>query len=142
MEVRPGRSQRAVSVYFDTNVLVYAFSVGQKGEIAWQLLARGGATGVQNLTEFANVARKKLKMDWSEVRSSIDRIATLATISEPIDLELHGQGLLISQRYQLGVFDSMIVAAALRFGCTTLWTEDLHDGLVVENVLTIRNPFA
>ncbi len=131
-----------MSAYFDTNVLVYAYSVGAKGEVAWQLLARGGATGVQNLTEFANVARKKLKMDWSEVRSSIDQIASLTTISEPIDLELHGRGLRISQRYQLALFDSMIVAAALRFGCTTLWSEDMHDGLVVEKVLTIRNPFA
>ena len=36
----------------------------------------------------------------------------------------------------------MIVAAALIAGCTTLWSEDMHDGLLVEGQLRIVNPFA
>ena len=42
----------------------------------------------------------------------------------------------------LSVYDAMIVAAALIAGCTTLYTEDMHDGLLVEGQLRLVNPFA
>jgi predicted nucleic acid-binding protein len=35
----------------------------------------------------------------------------------------------------------MIVAAALRADCDTLWSEDMHNGLIIENRLRILNPF-
>jgi predicted nucleic acid-binding protein len=35
----------------------------------------------------------------------------------------------------------MIVAAALRAGCRTLYSEDFADGQVIEG-LAVRNPFA
>jgi predicted nucleic acid-binding protein len=35
----------------------------------------------------------------------------------------------------------MIVASAFLAGCHTPLSEDLHDGLVVERTLTVRNPF-
>ncbi|WP_309611667.1 hypothetical protein [Sphingomonas sp.] len=37
--------------------------------------------------------------------------------------------------------DATIVAAALLARCETLWSEDIQDGLVVEQQVTIRNPF-
>jgi len=36
----------------------------------------------------------------------------------------------------------MIVASALIAGCTTLWSEDLQDGRLIEGRLRIVNPFA
>jgi predicted nucleic acid-binding protein len=35
----------------------------------------------------------------------------------------------------------MIVAAAQLAGCSTLYSEDMHHGLVIDR-LTIRNPYA
>jgi len=35
----------------------------------------------------------------------------------------------------------MIAAAALDAGCTTLFSEDMQDGLLIERSLRIRNPF-
>ena len=37
--------------------------------------------------------------------------------------------------------DGMIAAAALDAGCTTLFSEDMQDGLLIERSLRIRNPF-
>jgi predicted nucleic acid-binding protein len=37
--------------------------------------------------------------------------------------------------------NALIVAAALEAGCGELYSEDLHDGQVVDGKLTIRNPF-
>ena len=56
-------------------------------------------------------------------------------------LETHERGSNLRERYQLSVYDGMIVAAALLAGCTTLYSEDMHDGLVIDR-LTIRNPYA
>jgi predicted nucleic acid-binding protein len=44
-------------------------------------------------------------------------------------------------RYDFQLFDSIIVASALEAGCGILYSEDLHNGLVVENQLKIINPF-
>ena len=44
-------------------------------------------------------------------------------------------------RYGFSVYDSMIVGAALEAGCDTLWSEDMHHGLLVEGRLRILNPF-
>jgi predicted nucleic acid-binding protein len=35
----------------------------------------------------------------------------------------------------------MIVAAALHADCDTLWSEDMHDGLVIDGRLRVLNPF-
>jgi predicted nucleic acid-binding protein len=38
-------------------------------------------------------------------------------------------------------YDALIVASALEAGCTTLLSEDIQDGRVIDGRLTIRNPF-
>jgi predicted nucleic acid-binding protein len=39
------------------------------------------------------------------------------------------------------IYDALVVSAALGAGCTTLYSEDLHDGQTIDEQLTIRNPF-
>jgi predicted nucleic acid-binding protein len=53
-----------------------------------------------------------------------------------------GVGRALAERYGLSVYDAMIVASALIAGCTTLWSEAMQDGLLVEGELRIMNPFA
>jgi predicted nucleic acid-binding protein len=36
----------------------------------------------------------------------------------------------------------MLVAAALLSDCDTLWSQDMHKGLVIAERLTVRNPFS
>ena len=48
----------------------------------------------------------------------------------------------VGLRYGLSHWDSLIVAAALGTGCDTLYSEDMQDGQVFEDRLTVRNPFA
>lgn len=43
--------------------------------------------------------------------------------------------------YDFQFFDAIIVAAALVSGCDTLYSEDMHNGLVIEKRLKIVNPF-
>lgn len=128
--------------FFDSNVLVYAFSLDHRSERARWLLVGGGVISIQSLNEFANVARRKLCMSWGEVRAALREIEGWCEIGSVVDLSWHREGLMVSERYQVGLYDALIVAAALRSECDTLWSEDLQDGLVIERRLTIRNPFA
>jgi predicted nucleic acid-binding protein len=61
---------------------------------------------------------------------------------EDLTLQTHDVGRALSERYGFSIYDAMIVASALLAGCTTLWSEDMQDGLVVERQLRIVNPFA
>jgi predicted nucleic acid-binding protein len=55
---------------------------------------------------------------------------------------MHEAALEIAQRDRLSFYDALIVAAALEAGCSTLLTEDMQDGRVIDGRLTIQNPFA
>lgn len=128
--------------FLDTNILVYAFSTDSRADAARALLDPVNRIGVQSLNEFALAARRKLNLDWPSLHAAIDRLLWLFPDPHPLTLAVHDTGLLVAERYGLRIYDAMVVAAALAAGCDTLWSEDMHDGLVVEDRLTIRNPFA
>lgn len=128
--------------FLDTNVLVYAFSSDARSNQALELLESGQATGVQNLNEFVSVAVGKLKKDWDWTREALDRIRLLCSFIVPLDLPLHEHGAATAERYKLHIYDALVVAAALRYGSAILWSEDMQDGMIIEGLLTIRNPFA
>ena len=131
----------ASETFFDSNVLIYLTDTESgKAEQTEDLLAKGGTISVQVLNEFANVALRKVRLSWPETRDFLDTFrATLEIV--PLTLETHQRGLDLAERYQLSVYDGMIVAAAQLAGCRVLYSEDMHDGLVIEK-LTIRNPYA
>jgi predicted nucleic acid-binding protein len=129
------------SVFFDTNVLLYGFSQdAAKASASENVIRGGGVISVQVLNEFANAGRRKLGLSWTVIREILGEFrANLAVI--PLTLELHERGLELAERYQLNVYDGMIVAAAQLACCEVLYSEDMHDGLVIAG-LTIRNPYA
>ena len=128
--------------FADTNVLIYALSDGPKAEIAQRIIDNGGVLSVQSLNEFTSVVRRKLKFGWDATRRAL--LALEIQFPEVIflDFDLHRQGLDVAERYNLSIYDAMIVAAALRAKCDILYSEDMHDGLVIDGRLRIVNPFA
>jgi predicted nucleic acid-binding protein len=59
--------------FFDTNVLAYLASAdAAKADRAEATIATGGAISVQVLNELANVARRRMKMPWSETHALLD----------------------------------------------------------------------
>ncbi|HVT46298.1 MAG TPA: PIN domain-containing protein [Vicinamibacterales bacterium] len=126
----------------DTNVLIY--SVGKddpRSEIAEGLLAAGGVISVQALNEFVATARRKLDMSWEEITEALDAIRILCPSPRAVTIETHDAALSIARTYGFHVYDALVVASALAADCETLYTEDLQDGQVIEERLTIRNPF-
>jgi predicted nucleic acid-binding protein len=128
--------------FFDTNVLIYSLSKNDpRVSKAEELLASGGRISVQSLNEVAAVGRRKLGMSWKEVREFLDLICVLCPEPVAISLDTHKAAVLVSEKYGYTIYDALIIAAALKAGCTTLYSEDLQDGQVIIRQLTVRNPF-
>ena len=131
----------ANSSFIDTNVLLYLMSAdAEKANRAEEIILGGGIISVQVLNELANVALRKLDMPWSEINDILSLIRSVCPV-EPLTEDTHDRGRSIAQRYKLGVYNSMIVAAALIAGCETLYSEDMQDGLRIDRQLRILNPF-
>ena len=127
--------------FFDTNVVLYLLSADNaKADRAEELLAAGGQISVQVLNEFASVAVRKLRMPWPEIREVLAQVRAVCPVRS-LTTATHERALQIAERYKTSIYDGLIIAAALLAGCSTLYSEDLQDGQVIERQLTIRNPF-
>jgi predicted nucleic acid-binding protein len=127
--------------FLDSNVLVYAFTEDPRTVTARALLGRGCTISVQGLNEFANVARRKLGHSWDEIRAALAVIRDLCPIVVPIDIDTHEAALRLAERYGFAMFDALMVATASKAGCTTLWSEDMQHGMLIDGKLRIANPF-
>lgn len=128
-------------VFIDSNVLIYLLSAdASKADQAEAVMQKGGLISVQVLNEVANVARRKLAMSWEEINEILTLVRMLCQ-AEPLTVETHDKGISIAERYMLSIYDAMIVAAALIGRCDTLYSEDMQDGLLIDNQLRICNPF-
>jgi predicted nucleic acid-binding protein len=132
----------AAKAFIDTNVLLHLLSADvRKADRAEATVRAGGMISVQVLDEIASVARRKLAMPWAQLNEVLTLIRSLCRV-EPLTVEIHERGRTVAERYGLSVHDAMIVAAALLGGCETLYSEDMQDGLLIDQQLRIRNPFA
>jgi predicted nucleic acid-binding protein len=128
-------------VFFDTKVLVYALADDAAfAERSLALLEAGGIISAQVLNELAHTLRRKFSASWPQVAETSERMRKLCAVV-PVTEETHVLGLALAARYSLSLYDGMIVAAAQLADCTVLYSEDMHDGLVIDR-LTIRNPYA
>ena len=130
----------ADEIFFDTNILVYLISgEARKARVSNELIVEGGVISVQVLNEFVSVARRKYRLTWRDIGVVLATAKASCRIV-PLSLEIHELGLKLAERHQFSPYDSMIVAAAELAGCAVLYTEDMHDGLVIGG-LTLRNPY-
>jgi predicted nucleic acid-binding protein len=128
--------------FFDSNVLIYAMVSGDsRRERAQQLVAQGGVISVQVLNEFVADARRKMRMPWEDVIEALDAVRILFPSPVAITAATHETALTIAQQYGFGIYDAQIVSSAIEANSSTLYSEDLQDGQVIDHRLTIRNPF-
>lgn len=126
--------------FLDTNVVVYAVSGDEtKSNRSEGLLVGGAAISVQVLNEAALTLRRRFAAPWPKIAEISARVRNVCDV-HPLTEAIHVRGLVIAARHRLHVYDSMIAAAALTAGCRTLYSEDMHDGLVIDG-LTVRNPY-
>jgi predicted nucleic acid-binding protein len=134
--------------FVDTNVLLYAYDVtaGIRHERARELVGtlgreRRGALSIQVLQEFYVNAVRKIAQPLPPATAR-ERLRVLSRwqVHSPLSHDVIA-ATVISEAYQLSLWDAMVVRSAAALGCEVLWTEDLNSGQYVEGV-EIRNPFA
>jgi predicted nucleic acid-binding protein len=130
-----------VTAFFDTNVLVYAFATREpKRDIAQEVLASGGVISVQVVNEFANVLRKKQRQEWPRIEAALAVVERWFETIRPVTLETHRTALPFARFAGIGMYDALIVAAAIEAGCDRLYSEDLQHGRKFGDCVVV-NPF-
>jgi predicted nucleic acid-binding protein len=127
--------------FLDSNVLIYAFTSDARAIRARELLQDRPALSVQSLNEFSNVARRKLGKDWQWLGEAIEAIRIFCPSILPITVDTHSEALRIAERYRYSIYDALVIASALQAKSDTLWSEDMQDGIVIDDRLRIANPF-
>ncbi len=133
-------------VFLDTNVLVYALGAKKSSTrdprmaVAELIMTKGGVVSVQGMNEFVQVCRRKAQLDWPQIDGSIQVIKTLCDRIVPLTVDTHQAAVEVAKRHGLNFYDSLILAAAAQAGCTTVYSEDMQHGQIVDGV-RIENPF-
>lgn len=136
-----GMKQMNDNYFIDTNVLIYALGDDiPKKDIAIGLISVQAMISTQIISEMANVMFRKLKLDYPDIRTVINKLMEKMELriitAHTIQLALS-----IAERYGYSWFDSQVIASALENDCSMLYSEDLHHGQMIEDRLRIINPF-
>jgi predicted nucleic acid-binding protein len=129
-----------LKAFFDSNILIYAYSIDRRRQRAIEVLAPGGSISAQVLNEFTNVLRKKQKQEWPIIELAVASIHQHFPDIEPLTAQTHAAALALARDHGFAFYDALIIASALEAGCDTLHSEDLQDGRSIGG-LAIVNPF-
>ena len=138
-----------VKTFADTNVHVYAHSSSkdpkdiEKRNTALQMLDECYLViSTQVIREFTSVMiGNKGKQSIDETEIHVENMIDIAESVIEEDLELIRTAFKIHKEYIYGFYDSLIISAALRGNCDVLLSEDMQHEQMIEERLTIINPF-
>jgi predicted nucleic acid-binding protein len=129
-----------VTAFFDTNIVIYAYSNDTRRARALNLIAAGGVISAQVLNEFTNVLRKKQKQDWPVIEAALQTLRFRFPKILPLTSDTHAAALALARDHGLAFYDALILASASDGGCDRLYSEDLQHGRSF-GALVIINPF-
>lgn len=128
--------------FIDSNILIYAFSCDElKSQKAQSIITDHHIViSTQVVNEFCNVLLKRslmgvdrLKLLTQEFYNSFDVvIVNKLTITT---------ALTVKQKYGYSYWDSVMIASALNTNTPIIYSEDMHHSHIIDNKLTIINPF-
>lgn len=134
-----------VKIFIDTNILVYAHdkNAGEKYHQAISTIEKiivktNPYISFQVLNELLNCLRRK-GMSGEESIAIVEGFLNWNIIN--MNADLFKLSIKIHKQYKISVWDSSILAAAVKASANELWTEDLNSGQEIEGV-KIVNPFS
>jgi predicted nucleic acid-binding protein len=131
-----------LKVFIDSNIIVYLVDNRSKEKTtkAQDFLSPDFFISTQVIAENVNVCLKKLHLNKETTFDFARRILNRFRILQITEATLL-KSFEISIKYQLSSWDSIIIATAILNNCSIIYSEDMQDGLIVENSVTIINPF-
>jgi predicted nucleic acid-binding protein len=127
--------------FIDSNIILYLFTNNEKRKrFVSTLMTPQNLISTQIVNENVNVCLKKLKIGKDEAYNHGKNLLNTfnvvsiypSTITDAFSLSI---------KYGFSFWDSLVVSAALENNCEILLTEDMHNGLLVNEKLRIKNPF-
>jgi predicted nucleic acid-binding protein len=136
--------QPSISYFIDSNIWLYALIQSQeerKHKIANEVTRSENIfLSTQVVNEVSVNLIKKASLNKKEIQgiiASFYQSYTVLNFNEHILLEATE----LRSQYHLSFWDSLIVSSALSAKVSILLSEDMQNGLVIENTLEIVNPF-
>ena len=130
-------------IFLDTNIMIYAHSAQDpiKKQLAQQfILSNKYIISTHVIDEFYNKLDRKLKLPLAEVDDIIKLVLDYYPVV-PIHDYTDRTALYLHQKYGYHFFDCLMLASSLEYDCKYIITEDMQHGQLIENSLTIFNPF-
>jgi len=134
-------------VFIDSNIWLYLFLQDneEKYRISEEYFLNNNMNSTfiityQVINEVSNIL---LKNNYTEIniKESINYLFKVTTMQE-FTKEIVLTASFIREKYSFSFWDSVIVASALFSNCTTLISEDMQNGLIINDKLLIKNIFA
>ncbi|MEH2364644.1 PIN domain-containing protein [Nostoc sp.] len=141
--------------FVDSNIWLYRFilnpsdlSAIQKQQVATKITSQENlVVSTQVINEVCANLIRKAGFNNSQIQNLIEDFAEGCEIL-PVSLETLQYAVKLRvgvarrrHRYLFSFWDSLIVASAILGKATILYSEDMQDGLIIENTLQIVNPF-
>lgn len=138
------------TIFIDSNIWLYRFLADQdpdpeedarKRKIAVSLTnLKNIAVSTQVINKTCSVLKRKVNFSETEINQLIEEFEQQCQVIDVTTfiLKIASQ---LRMNYHLSFWDGLIVASALSGNSNILYSEDMQDGLIVEERLTIINPF-
>jgi predicted nucleic acid-binding protein len=130
--------------FIDTNVWLYAFirsdDTGKHDTAKGLIETAKIVTSFQVINELCVNLLKKTTLKEPDISGIISSFYNRYEVIESGQILLQ-RATDLRSNFNFSYWDSLIVAAALMSEAKTLYTEDMHNGLVIDKTLTIVNPF-
>lgn len=136
--------------FIDTNVWLYRLFDDQriepnererKRKIATEITQKSNLViSTQVINELSVNLLKKANFQEEEVKQVIQSLYNRCQVIS-FDLTVLESASNLRLQYQFSFWDSLIIASALSANAEILYSEDMQDGLIIMNKLTIINPF-
>lgn len=134
-----------MSVFFDTNVLVYLVDDSDPGKqvrarelVSAHLRDRSLVISTQVLQEFHVTVSRRGLLEAEDAQEMVTLLSQERVMPSSGEFVVRGVGL--ARRYGISLWDALVVRAAIEAQCEVLLSEDLQDGMRFGD-LRILNPF-
>jgi predicted nucleic acid-binding protein len=133
-------------IFIDSNIWLYLFLQDDNKKYIiteeYLLMNNLNSTFIVTYQVINEVANILLKNNFTEVkiRENIEYLLKVCTLQN-FTKEILLTASFVREKYSISFWDSIIVGSALFAKCDTLVSEDMQNGLVIDNKLLIKNIF-
>ena len=129
-------------IFIDSNIFLYAFSDKDKDkqQVAKKIVLNPSCISVQVVNEVSKNLLYKFKFNENEIVKVVNSLYKKHIVAELTQtIFIHASN--IREKYNFSYYDSIIVSTALENECNIVYSEDMQHSQIIENKLTIINPF-